>query len=82
MNQVPIAGVFVTMPLALTSEMLRAVRQNPLTSCDDKDEENRRIGWLLCAWDVLIEHRQFAAGKAVTDSCEVTEAKRQEGEKA
>ncbi len=45
------------MPATLTPEMLRAVRQNPTTSTEDKDEENRRIGWLLCAWDVLVEHR-------------------------
>lgn len=54
--------VMVTMPLALTPEMLRAVRQHPLTATDDKDEEHRRIGWLLCAWDVLVEHRQTSAG--------------------
>jgi hypothetical protein len=49
--------VTVTMPLALTGEMLRAVRQHPTTSTDDKEEEHRRIGWLLCAWDVLKEKR-------------------------
>lgn len=68
------ADVLVTMPRDLTPGMLRAVRQDPLTSCDDKDEENRRIGWLLCAWDVLIEYRVLgvpvvdAAGKALLDA--------------
>lgn len=45
--------VTVTMPLALTADMLRAVRQHPTTSTEDREEEHRRIGWLLCAWDVL-----------------------------
>lgn len=45
----------ITMPLAPTSAMLRAVRNNPLTQCDEKDEMNTRIGWLICAWDVLVE---------------------------
>lgn len=47
--------VMVTMPLQLSSAMLRAVRADSLTSTDDKDEMNARIGWLLCAWDVLVE---------------------------
>jgi hypothetical protein len=50
--------ILVTMPLQLSSSMLRAVRSDPLTSIEDKDEMNTRIGWLLCAWDVLVEHRQ------------------------
>lgn len=49
--------VTVTMPLELTVDMLRAVRLDPMTSTVDKDEENRRIGWLLCAWDVLVAKR-------------------------
>lgn len=51
------AEVTVTMPMALTGDMLRAVRQHPTTSTEDKEEEHRRIGWLLCAWDVLVTHR-------------------------
>ena len=62
------AEVTVTMPIALTSDMLRAVRQHPTTSTEDKEEEYRRIGWLLCAWDVLTEMRvkqvQIADGRA------------------
>lgn len=49
--------VTITLPLQLTADMLRAVRQHPTTSTDDKEEEHRRIGWLLCAWDVLVEQR-------------------------
>ncbi len=55
--------VTVTLPLQLTGDMLRAVRQHPTTSTDDKEEEHRRIGWLLCAWDVLVAQSQ-AAGYA------------------
>lgn len=56
--------VVLCMPLHLTAEMLDAVRQHEDTRCDDKDEENRRIGWLLCAWDVLVAVRSNAAGNA------------------
>jgi hypothetical protein len=65
-----VAEVFVTMPRDLTPEMLRAVRKNPLTACEDKDEENRRIGWLLCAWDVMVEYRQFPTGVALGQKTE------------
>lgn len=50
-------GVTVLMPLDLTPEMIRAVRDHKTTKTDDLDELNRRIGWLLSAWDVLVEHR-------------------------
>jgi hypothetical protein len=49
--------VTVTLPMTLTTEILRAVRQHPTTSIDDKEEEHRRIGWLQCAWDVIVTHR-------------------------
>lgn len=57
--------VTVTLPLQLTADMLRAVRQHPTTSTDDKEEEHRRIGWLLCAWDVLVEQRQTTGNGVV-----------------
>jgi hypothetical protein len=57
--------VLVIMPRDLTPDMLRAVRKNPLTSCEDKDEENRRIGWLMCAWDVLVESRTSGVMEAL-----------------
>lgn len=46
--------VTVLLPAALTPEMLRAVREHETTSTADRDEEHRRIGWLICAWDVLL----------------------------
>jgi hypothetical protein len=49
--------VFVPMPLQLTPEMMRAVRDNQLTACQDMEEWHTRLGWLICAWDVLIEAR-------------------------
>ena len=49
--------VLVAMPLALNTEMIRAIREHETTKTDDRDEMNRRIGWLLSAWDVLVEFR-------------------------
>jgi hypothetical protein len=57
--------VTVSMPLALTSEMIRAVRDHDTTATDDRDEWHRRLGWLICAWDVLIEHRSAPGGDGV-----------------
>jgi hypothetical protein len=54
--------VTVTMPLALTPEMLRAVKEHPTTKTEDRDEWHRRLGWLMCAWDVLVEHRLTPRG--------------------
>lgn len=57
--------VTVTLPLALTADMLRAVRLHPTTSTEDKEEEHRRIGWLLCAWDVIVAQRETPADGVV-----------------
>lgn len=57
--------VTVTMPLALTLEMIRAVRDHDTTSTDDRDEWHRRLGWLICAWDVVIEQRNMQRGDGV-----------------
>lgn len=48
---------FVRMPDFPEPAMLRAVRMHYTTACDDKDEEHRRIGWLICAYDVMIKVR-------------------------
>ena len=50
--------VTVMMPLTLTQEMIRAVREDPTTGVDDLDEWHARLGWLLCAWDVLVSYRR------------------------
>lgn len=57
--------VTVTMPLALTPEMMRAVRDHDTTSTEDRDEWHRRLGWLICAWDVLLEQRNMQCGDGV-----------------
>ena len=41
------------MPVELTSDLLRAVREHPSTSVVDREEWFSRCGWLVCAWDVL-----------------------------
>lgn len=51
------AEVNVNMPLHITHELIQAVRDNELTKCEDKDEMNTRIGWLICAYDVMVERR-------------------------
>ena len=48
---------FVRMPEFPEPAMLRAVRMHATTACDDKDEEHRRIGWLICAYDVMVKVR-------------------------
>jgi hypothetical protein len=53
------AQVTVEMPLHLNSEMLTAVRNGELTRCDDPDEMHIRIGWLVCAYAVLVENRRI-----------------------
>jgi hypothetical protein len=49
--------VTIRMPLELTGDMLRAVRDDPTTSVEDREQWHTRLGWLLCAWDVLVKHR-------------------------
>lgn len=46
--------VTASLPAKLNSDLLHAVRNDELTACEDKDEMNKRIGWLICAYDVLI----------------------------
>lgn len=51
------SDVWINMPANLTPAMLHAVRIDETTRSDDQDEMHRRIGWLLCAWDVLKDER-------------------------
>ncbi len=49
--------VTVTMPVQLTPEMIRAVRDHQTTSRENWEDWHTHLGWLLCAWDVLVEMR-------------------------
>ena len=51
--------VTITMPLTLTPEMIRAVRDDPTTCTASHEAWHARLGWLLCAWDVLVRHRRM-----------------------
>lgn len=50
--------VTVSMPLHLTSEMINAVRTDPLCAVDDIGEWHTRLGWLICAYDAMVSARQ------------------------
>lgn len=45
----------ILMPAKITAELIEAVRKNDLCACTDKDEMNKRIGWLICAYDAMVE---------------------------
>lgn len=55
--------VTVSMPLNITPEMIRAIRINEATACNDTEEMHRRIGWLLCAYELMV-HVQTGAYKS------------------
>lgn len=46
--------VRIAMPLSLTPEMTKAVREHPTTSVSNNEEWYTRLGWLICAYDVLL----------------------------
>jgi hypothetical protein len=47
----------VLMPLELSREMMLAVHDSPLTSCASQEVWYERLGWLICAYEVLIKNR-------------------------
>lgn len=49
--------VVVAMPLHLTHELINAVRDSELTRCDSREEWHTRLGWLMCAYDVMVAAR-------------------------
>lgn len=49
--------VTVTLPLELTRDMLNAVREHPTTKMENWEDWYARLGWLICAWDVILEYR-------------------------
>jgi len=46
----------IPMPRHLTADLLRVIRDHDLTRLDDPDKMDARIGWLICAYDILVEH--------------------------
>jgi hypothetical protein len=57
--------VTVAMPLQMTAAMMRAVKDHPWTRCETPEEWHTKLGWLICAWDVLIEaHQQEMTNRA------------------
>lgn len=59
MSQPVVGGpVVVCMPLQLTPEMIRAVHTDPLTKVSP-EEWHTRLGWLICAYDVLLATRKI-----------------------
>ena len=49
------------MPWQLTPAMISAVRDADSTRIEDRDEWHQRLGWLICAWDVLVAECAKAA---------------------
>lgn len=53
----PNSEICVSMPATITYALIQAVKADPLCSCEDKDEMNMRIGWLVCAYDAMVKAR-------------------------
>lgn len=49
--------VTVNMPTRLTKDMMDAVKDHPFTSFDDKAKWHEHLGWLICAYEIIIEQR-------------------------
>ena len=49
--------VTVTVSLELTAQQIVAVREDPTTKAEDWETWHTRLGWLICAWDVLVRAR-------------------------
>ena len=49
--------VTVMMPLGLTTEVVAAGREAPTTKAAHWETWHTRLGWLICAWDVLLQAR-------------------------
>ena len=45
------------MPMQLTPAMIEAIRNDPLTSVEDRDQWHIRLGWLVCVYEVLLRNR-------------------------
>lgn len=49
--------VTVNMPVSLTKELIDAVRNDPMTAIEDKDDWHAHLGWLVCAYDAMVRQR-------------------------
>ena len=49
--------VTLSLPLRLGYREFQAVRNDPLCTCEDKDEMNVRIGWLICAYEAIVNSK-------------------------
>lgn len=49
--------ITVKLPATLTRDMICAVRDDPTTKAEDWETWQARLGWLVCAWEVLLRHR-------------------------
>jgi hypothetical protein len=49
--------VTVQMPLELSRDLIDAIRRDPLTAIEDRDEWHARLGWLICAYEVILRER-------------------------
>jgi hypothetical protein len=47
--------VTVQMPVTLTPELIRAVRDHETTKAENWEEWHARLGWLMCAYEVMVE---------------------------
>jgi len=45
----------ILMPVTLSTKMIRAIREHDTTNTEDMEEWYRRLGWLLCAWDICVD---------------------------
>lgn len=54
--------VTVQMPIEITAALIRAVKNDPLCTFEDKDVMNTYIGWLVCAYEAMARAR--TAGEA------------------
>lgn len=71
-SSAPFQTPFPTPPIPrqLTPEMIRAVRNSPLTNVADPDEWHVRLGWLICALDVIGETAKAPdAGRTIVEPC-------------
>ena len=49
--------ITVDMPLQLTREMITAIKESPLTGFHNTEKWHEHLGWLICAYDIIIEQR-------------------------